>query len=118
MKTQPAVFVGLLCVVVLVLRFVLPEIIVTVLLVTALFPLAESAGFSQWIIGFVILTIGESFLFPYQMPYYVQLREELAKRSLLRMLDETRLALFSFFLVIVKVAAIFASYYLWWGLGK
>ncbi len=113
MKTDMPKFVGLLCIAVVLTRLILPEVITTITFVTAMFPLAEVAGISPWPIGFIILTMGESFVFPYQMTYYLQLRENLDYQGLGNIYDEKLIIIFNIIMIVVRIIAIYASLPFW-----
>lgn len=52
--------------VVLVVRLVVPGAPAFILLASTLMPMAESVGMSPWVMGFIIITMSEAFIWPYQ----------------------------------------------------
>ncbi|MBF0258817.1 MAG: anion permease [Desulfamplus sp.] len=113
MKTSLPLFIGLLCAVIVIVRLFLPEPITVILFVTALFPLANSAGISPWIVGFIILTMAEAYIFSYQCGYFIQLKEILGSNSLESLYDERRIIVFNILMIIGRVLAIYASIPFW-----
>ena len=52
--------------VVLSVRLAVPGAPAFILLASTLMPMGENIGVSAWVLGFVIITISESFIWPYQ----------------------------------------------------
>jgi len=77
-------------------------------------PLAETHGVNPWLVGFVILVLGEMWFFPYQCSYYLQFRQLTGSASLY---DENRFLRFNALMNLLKLAAIFASMPWWRSLG-
>ncbi|MBF0412202.1 MAG: anion permease [Desulfamplus sp.] len=113
MKTSLPMFIGMLCLLIVIVRLVLPEPITVILFVTALFPLANSAGISPWIVGFIILTMAEAYIFSYQCGYFIQLKEILLFNGLDSVYDEPRIIVFNVLMIIGRVLAIYASIPFW-----
>ena len=113
MKSSFPLFVGLLCLLIVLVRLVLPEPITVILFVTALFPLASAAGVSPWVVGFIILTMAEAYLFSYQCGYFIQLKDILALNGLDGHWDEGRIIGFNILMIIGRVAAIYVSLPFW-----
>jgi len=113
MKTSLPLFIGLLCALIVIVRLFLPEPITVILFVTALFPLANSAGVSPWIVGFIILTMAEAYIFSYQCGYFIQLKEILGFNGLGSVYDERQIILFNILMIIGRVLAIYASIPFW-----
>ncbi len=113
MKEDLTGFVLALCGLIIIVRLALPELVLEILLVTILFPLASTAGVSLWLIGFVILTMCESYIFPYQAPYHVQMKNILGTFGLEGRYDETRVLIFNFVMTLARVAAIYVSIPYW-----
>ncbi len=113
MKTQLPLFVLALCAAIVVIRFALPEMVTEILLVTLLLPLANLAGVSPWLIGFIILTMCEAYIFPYQAPYHIQLKNQLALLQQDALYDEKKVIRFNIMLTLVRVLAIYASLPFW-----
>ena len=63
--------------VVLVVRLVVPGAPAFILLASTLMPMADSIGMSPWVVGFIIVTMSEAFIWPYQHGVYSQTVTEL-----------------------------------------
>lgn len=113
MKTQFPLFVLALCGVIVLIRFALPEMVTEILLVTVLLPLANAAGVSPWLIGFIILTMCEAYIFPYQAPYHLQLKNQLALLHQDALYDEKSVIRSNIVLTLIRVLAINASLPFW-----
>ncbi|MBF0378167.1 MAG: anion permease [Desulfamplus sp.] len=113
MKTSLPIFIGMLCAIIVLVRLVLPEPITVILFVTALFPLANSAGISPWVVGFIILTMAEAYIFSYQCGYFIQIKEILLINGLDSMYDEKRIIVFNILMIIGRILAIYASIPFW-----
>lgn len=113
MKTQLPVFILVLCVVIILIRFALPEIVTEILLVTLLLPLASRSGVSPWLIGFIILTMCEAYIFPYQAPYHLQLKNQLAAAGQENSCDESKVVRLNILMTLIRVAAIYMSLPYW-----
>jgi di/tricarboxylate transporter len=109
-----SLFIVLMCVIVFVLRLAVPISAAIVILVTLFMPLAEIKGINPWVVGFIILVLGEMWFFPYQCSYYLQLQEQNRNRGLY---DEKTFLKFNLLMNVVKVAALFASIPYWKFLG-
>jgi di/tricarboxylate transporter len=72
---HPAAFVGLLAVFVALCRLVLPRIPTNFLLSLALMPVAPSLGLEPWLIGFVVLTVGNTWLLPSLSDFNILIRD-------------------------------------------
>ena len=113
MKTQLPLFILALCFTIIVVRLALPEIVTEVLLVTLLLPLSSAAGVSPWLLGFIILTMCEAYIFPYQTPYHIQLKNQLALLGQEELYDQKKVIRFNIVLTLARVAAIYASLPFW-----
>jgi hypothetical protein len=76
-------------------------------------PVAVHYGVNPWVVGFIILIIGEMWFFPYQCSYYLQFRQ--LTRG--RVYDENLFLKFNAFANLMKIAAIYASMPYWKSLG-
>lgn len=72
-----ALGIGLIIGFVLLVRLVVPGAPAFILLAATLLPFAASVGVSPWLVGFIVVTVSESFLFPYQHGVYSQTISEL-----------------------------------------
>lgn len=113
MKTQLPLFILALSFAIILIRLALPEMVTEILLVTLLLPLANLAGVSPWLIGFIILTMCETYIFPYQAPYHIQLKNQLAALGQDALYDERKVIRFNIVLTLARVAAIYASLPFW-----
>ncbi len=57
------------------LRIALSTPATVVIMASIFLPLAEASGINMWVIGFMILTLSEIFILPYQSSYYLLFRE-------------------------------------------
>lgn len=113
MKTQLPLFILGLSLFIVLLRLALPEIVAEILLVTLLLPLANQAGVSPWLIGFIVLTMCETYIFPYQAPYHLQLKNHLANLGQDALYEERTVIRYNVLLTIARIAAIYASLPFW-----
>lgn len=113
MKQQLPLFILALCAAIVLIRFALPEIVAEILLVTLLLPLAAQSGVSPWLIGFIILTMCEAYIFPYQAPYHIQLKNLLGQVGQEGLYDERKVIRFNVLMTLIRVAAIYASLPFW-----
>ena len=103
-------FVGLLVGVLSMMRLFAPINAVVAIAATVLMPLADIHGVSPWVVGFIILTVGELWWLPYQCSYYLQFQELTKKR---RLYDETHFLIANAALNVVKIGALYAALPLW-----
>jgi divalent anion:Na+ symporter, DASS family len=114
MRTDLELFVLLLFAVLFVIRLAVPISATIVIAATVLMPLAEIQGANPWVIGMVVLVLGEMWFFPYQCSYYLQFREGVGKDGLF---DERRFLAFNTFMNLARLAAITLSIPYWHWLG-
>lgn len=113
MKAHFAGFVAALCLLIVVLRLALPELVVEMVLVTVLFPVAGASGVSQWLVGFIILTMAEAYIFPYQAPYHQLLRNQLRAQGRAGWCDERQMLRFNLAMTALRAGVLFASFPFW-----
>ncbi|POZ62298.1 SLC13 family permease [Chromobacterium alticapitis] len=113
MKSSLPAFLGLLCLAIVLLRLVLPELVAEILLLTLLLPLAHAAGVSQWLIGFAVLTMCESYLFPYQAPYHLLLDSQLAALQQAGCYDRGLVLRYNLAMTLARALSIFAALPFW-----
>lgn len=113
MHTNFSLFVLLLTGVIFVVRLAVPITATIVIMATILMPVAVHYGVNPWVVGFIILIIGEMWFFPYQCSYYLQFRQ-LTKGEVY---DERLFLKFNAFSNLMKIAAIYASMPYWKSLG-
>lgn len=110
MRDNFPLFVGLLVGVLSLMRLFAPINAVVAIAATVLMPLAEIHGVSPWVVGFIILTVGELWWLPYQCSYYLQFQELTKKR---RLYDEKHFLMANAALNLVKIGALYAALPLW-----
>lgn len=107
-------FVVVLAGVLFAVRLVLPINATAVIFLTLLMPAAHASGVNPWIIGFMVLFLAETWVFPYQASYYLQFCSITGCGS---PADDRRLAPFNLSILAMKVAAIYLSLPWWRFLG-
>lgn len=113
MHTNFSLFVLLLAGVTFVVRLAVPISATIVVLATILMPVAVHYGVNPWLVGFIVLMLGEMWFFPYQCSYYLQFRQ-LSKG---RLFDEALFLRFNALANLAKIAAIYASMPYWKAIG-
>ena len=114
MRTDFNSFVAILFVVVMVLRTAIPNTATIALCATIFMPLASHAGIHAWVIGFILLLLGDLWLLPYQCPHYQQFRDALREKGVY---DESAFLKFNLFMNLVRLAGVYASIPLWSWMG-
>jgi divalent anion:Na+ symporter, DASS family len=107
-------FVLILFGLVTVIRLLVPTTATMVILATVFMPLAEANGINPWVVGFMILILGEIWFLPYQCSYYLQLQQINLKNP---MYDEKAFLRFNAIMNFARLAAIYASLPLWRSMG-
>jgi DASS family divalent anion:Na+ symporter len=113
MKTELPLFILALGASITILRLALPANVVGILLFSIFLPLAEQAGFSTWLIGFIILSLSEIYFFPYQAPYNIQMENHLTGTGQDRLYDSKRLIQFNMVISLFRIGAILVSIPFW-----
>jgi divalent anion:Na+ symporter, DASS family len=72
---NPAARVALLGAFVAACRLVLPRVPANFLLSLALIPASPELGLSPWLVGFIVLTVGNTWLLPNLSDFYILLRD-------------------------------------------
>lgn len=116
MRTDFPLFVLQVSGMILLVRLALPTGVTVILFATALFPLAMAQGMSLWVIGFIILAVADTYVFPYQSSYFLKLRSDLAQQGLDQICDMPRLIIANLALIALRIGAIYASLPYWQGL--
>lgn len=114
MRDSFGLFVLLLFCMIFVIRLAVPISATIVILVTLLMPLAEVNGINPWVVGFVILVLGETWFLPYQCSYYLQLQAVNRANPLYR---EKSFLLYNGLMNFARLAAIYASIPYWKAIG-
>ncbi|WP_116597741.1 SLC13 family permease [Primorskyibacter marinus] len=113
MRSDFPLFILMLSAMILLVRLALPTGVTVVLFATALFPLAIAQGTSLWLIGFVILAVADTFIFPYQSSYFLKLRNDLAARGMAEVCDEQRIITANIVMLALRIGAIYGSLIYW-----
>ncbi len=110
MSDSFGLFILVLFGVILVLRMAL-SINATIVIVCSVFlPLANNAGINMWVLGFIILTLSEVFLLPYQCSYYVMFRSQLQPSPFY---SEKKFLYFNWWICLLRLMAIYVSIPVW-----
>jgi divalent anion:Na+ symporter, DASS family len=107
-------FVALLFVAICVLRLAMPNTATIAICATIFMPMADIAGVNPWVVGFVILLLGDLWFLPYQCGYYLQFAEDTREK---RVYDESAFLRFNAFMNFVRLGAVYASIPFWRALG-
>lgn len=114
MRDSFGMFVLMLFGLIFVIRLAVPISATIVILATLLMPLAEIYGVNPWVVGFVILMLGEIWFLPYQCSYYLQLQAVNRSNPLYR---EKSFLLYNGLMNFARLAAIYASIPYWKAIG-
>lgn len=114
MREDFSIFILLLALAIFLVRLALPINATVVVFATFLMPSAVAVGVNPWLVGFVILLLGESFIWPFQSSYYLQFA---SMTEATMPMDSPRLILFHALLWPAKLLAIYASFPFWHYLG-
>ena len=109
-----AAFVAVLSAAIIAIRFVIPNTATIAICATIFMPLAAQAGVNPWVVGFILLLLGDIWFFPYQCSHYVQFRELTESKHIY---DERSFLRFNCFMNFVRIAGIYASMPFWSALG-
>ncbi|GIT85810.1 SLC13 family permease [Roseobacter sp. OBYS 0001] len=113
-----ATFILILAGVIVTARIIIPQTAVTLVLVTALLPLAEASGVSAWVVGFSILMLNDALIFDFQSPMHVAFRHATGiGKDPGRTISLTRLTIQRIAIVALRLGAILASIPFWKSLG-
>lgn len=113
MKSEFHSFVAILCLAVVVARLFLPIQPVVIIFATITLPIAIGAGMSPWPIAFILLTMSDATIFPYQNLLHLQLDGSLAQHSMKDALDDAKILWFEVLMIALRVAVIYASIPFW-----
>ena len=114
MRGSFALFVLLLAGLIFVIRLAVPISATIVILATLFMPVAEAHGVNPWVVGFVILVLGEMWFFPYQCSYYQQF-QQLTRNC--EFYDERSFLRFNWLSNGLKLASVYAAIPWWKALG-
>lgn len=113
MKHELLIFIAYLCGIILLVRLVLPGGATAIILATAMFPIANQAGVTIWLIAFIILVMADTAVFPYQSPLYIRLKSEMSYHKMDTLFSERRIIVFNIILVAARILGIYASLPFW-----
>lgn len=113
MKRNLPGFIAGLSLGIVLLRLVLPELVAEILLLTLLLPLAHAHGVSEWLIGFVILTLCEGYFFPYQAPYHGMLHSRLHQDGFQFNFSGRAQLKYNALMMLGRVIAVFLAFPFW-----
>lgn len=97
-----------------VVRLIVPNNATIAMYCTILLPIAQANGINPWVIGYIILTFSDGWIFPFQCTYYL-LFLELTEKS--GHYDAKKLLRFQMLSNLFRIAAIYASIPYWKWLG-
>jgi len=104
-------FVILLTITIIGIRFFVPMNTTILIFAATLIPLASSAGMNAWLIGFLILLIAETSIFPYQAPFFLYFKQ-ITQDNI--EYDERKVYIFHVILISVKLIAVYISIAYFW----
>lgn len=107
-------FIAMLAIAIFIVRLALPINATVVIFATLLVPTAVNIAVNPWLIGFVVLLISESFIWPYQASYYAQFRAMARPEA---GVDSPRLVTLHFLEFGMKLVAVYVSFPFWRSLG-
>lgn len=114
LRSSFSLFVALVYVVIFVIRLVFPNTATVAICATIFMPIATQAGVNPWVVGFILLLLGDMWVFPYQCPHYQQFQELVREK---RIYDESAFLKFNMLMNVVRLAGIYASIPFWSALG-
>ncbi|MBF0414261.1 MAG: anion permease [Magnetococcales bacterium] len=114
MRDNFGLFVLVLFLLISLIRLVIPISITIVILITLFMPLADIYGVNSWVVGFIILVLGEIWFLPYQCSYYQRFQEINETTPIYR---ESRFLTHNALLNAFRLLAIYASFPYWKVLG-
>lgn len=103
-------FVLILAGIMFVMRLAMPINAAIVIVAAVFMPLADVAGLNSWLVGFIILFLGEMWVMPYQCSYYMQFQDTALKDNIY---EEKSFLRLNMLINIIKLAAIYASIPYW-----
>lgn len=113
MKTNIAFFILLLSLSIIVARLAVPGNAVIAIFSSIFIPLAQVNGINPWIVGFIIITMSDTWIFPYQCTYYLSMREANEPK----VYDENLLIKANAITIVIRLVSIYLSIPYWKFLG-
>ena len=114
LQSNFGLFVAVLAAVIFVIRLVMPSTATIAICATIFMPIASQVGVNAWVVGFIILLLGDVWIFPYQCSQYTQF-QQLTKEK--HVYNETTFLRYNLFMNFVRIAGIYASVPYWTALG-
>ncbi|MCP4112126.1 MAG: cyclic nucleotide-binding domain-containing protein [Desulfobacteraceae bacterium] len=113
MKNDIRIFIGILCLIIILTRLILPMPATMIIFAAAMLPIAADSGVSLWVVGLIILLMSTSSVFPYQDPNFILLKSEFAFHEIETVCDDRKIIMFNIIFIFIRVAAIYASVPFW-----
>lgn len=114
MQTSFSLFVAILFLVIFVIRLALPNSATIAVCATIFMPVASHVGVNPWVVGFILLLLGDMWVFPYQCPHYMQFQQLVSEKHVY---DESMFMKFNLFMNCVRLAGVYAAIPFWKELG-
>lgn len=114
LRTSFGLFVAILFAALFVIRLVFPNTATIAICATIFMPIASHVGVSPWVVGFILLLLGDMWVFPYQCPHYQQFQEIVSEKHLY---DEAMFLKFNILMNFVRLAGVYAAIPFWGMLG-
>ncbi|MBP7867977.1 MAG: anion permease [Acidobacteria bacterium] len=114
MQSDFALFVLFLGLAITAVRFFVPNNATVAVFATFLLPMAGIAGVNPWIVAFIILSLSDAWIFPYQCTYYLEFREVNDRQ---KRYDERAFLWYNLGANLFRLVAIYASLIYWRWLG-
>ncbi len=114
MESELNFFILVLALAIFFVRLALPINATVVIFASLLIPTAVNIGVNPWVIGFIILLLAESFIWPYQASYYSMFVSLTGPQACA---DDRKLVVLHCLTFVFKLVAIYASIPFWRYLG-
>ena len=114
MSNNFSLFIIIFLITIMAIRLFLPNNATVAIFATILLPMAEVNGINPWLIGILLLSFSDIWLFPYQCSYYLLFREIMSESN---MFNEKLMLRMNFLTIGIRLVAIFLSFSYWQKLG-
>lgn len=114
LRSSFSLFVAILFAVIFVIRLAFPNTATIAICATIFMPIASHVGVNPWVVGFILLLLGDMWIFPYQCPHYQQFQAIVSEKHVY---DESGFMKFNIFMNFVRLAGIYAAIPFWRALG-
>lgn len=114
LQSSFSLFVALLFLVIFVIRLALPNSATIAVCAAIFIPVASHVGVNPWVIGFILLLLGDVWVFPYQCPHYMQFQQIVGDKHIY---DESLFIKFNMLMNMARLASVYAAIPFWKGLG-